>query len=73
MGRTTQRRKSGTKWMYGWSAVCIDSIRDNDDALPLLGVIAVEHVSAHQDVRQCSANVLLSLWQAGQCASRHCS
>lgn len=73
-GRTTQRRKSGAKRMYGRSAMCIDSIRDDDDdALPLLGVVAVERVSAYQDVGRRSADVSLSLRRAGLCASRRCS
>ena len=66
MGRTTQRRqrtKSSAKWMYGQSAVCIDSIRDDDNAL-LLGVVVVARVSTYHDVGRRSAeafSVLLSL------------
>lgn len=74
-GRTTQRRKSGAKRMYGRSAVRNDSIRDDDDALPLLGVVVVR-VSTYHDVGRRSAEadpVSLSLRRVGLCASRRCN
>ena len=65
-----QRRKSGAKQMYGRSAVCLDSVRDDDDALLLLGVIVVARVSTYHDVGQRFAEavpVSLSLQGQGMC------